>query len=388
MKRPWTQLPICLTMTNHELFYFTGKCLTPDEHPGFRKEIIELIASDSMDWQQFVSLCNNHLILPVIYLKFKSHELLSYLPEELSEHLKEIYELNVSRNNQILNQLQEITRVLNQNNIYPIFLKGSGNLLDRLYSDIGERILGDIDLLVPEKDYLVSAKLMEAEGYAKTSATPDYMDIQNMKHYPRLSHPIFVASIEIHRIPVPESFQSWFNPGIIDQEKRTVEALKGCFVLSDNHKIILNFIHSQLSNKGHANGIVSFRDLYDLYLLSGRMAVKDTVPHIRYKRKAIAYYVFAGKALGLHGRFYPKSNLSAWVFAKKHELNMSSDTFYNANRSIHFMSHQIFIMYIGQIMQSFYSRKMRKSLIGRLSNRNWYKTHLNYYKGFFRRNRS
>ena len=41
--------PICLIMTNNELFYLTGKCLTLDEHPGFKEEMIELIADDSIN---------------------------------------------------------------------------------------------------------------------------------------------------------------------------------------------------------------------------------------------------------------------------------------------------------------------------------------------------
>jgi hypothetical protein len=373
-------------MTEKELFHLTGKCLVPDEHPGFRQYLIEKMESGSIDWQQFVTYCSNHLILPVIYLKFKSQDLLPFLPEELTEHLKEIYDLNVARNNLISIQLQAITQVLNQQNIYPLFLKGSGNLLDGLYADPGERILGDIDFLVPEKDYLTTARLLEGQGYTTVSPIADYTYIGTLKHYPPLSHPDFTAFIEIHRVPVQEKVLRWFNTGIIDLKKLTVASLKGCFVLSDEHKIILNFIHSQISNMGNAYGVVSFRDLYDLYLLSGRTPVKDTLPHIREKRKAKAYFVFAGNALGLRGKFYPEINLASWFFLKKHELNMSSDFFYYTNRNIHFISHQLFNQYIGQIIQSLYSPQTRQSLLGRLSNRNWYKTHLNYYLGFFSRN--
>jgi hypothetical protein len=48
-----------------------------------------------MNWigPHFVRLCSNHLILPVIYLKFKAHKLIEHLPDELAEFLKEIYDL-------------------------------------------------------------------------------------------------------------------------------------------------------------------------------------------------------------------------------------------------------------------------------------------------------
>ena len=134
-----------------------------DEDPGFRQVIIDKIENNAIDWLRFVSFCSNHLILPVIYLKFKSHALIKYLPEELSDFLKEVYELNLSRNNQILEQIHEITDILNKGNIFPVFLKGVGNLLDKLYSDVGERILGDIDLLVPVNQYLLCVKHVENE---------------------------------------------------------------------------------------------------------------------------------------------------------------------------------------------------------------------------------
>ena len=39
------------------------------------------------------------------------------------------------------------------NNISPIFLKGTGNILEGLYEDVGERMVGDIDFLFSEEDF-------------------------------------------------------------------------------------------------------------------------------------------------------------------------------------------------------------------------------------------
>lgn len=79
-----------------------------DEDNGFRDVIIDKISFDAIDWKKFVTLCSNHLILPSIYLKFQAQDLLKYLPVELTEHLKDIYDLNLARNNQIIVQLREI----------------------------------------------------------------------------------------------------------------------------------------------------------------------------------------------------------------------------------------------------------------------------------------
>ena len=106
----------------------------------------------------------------MIYLKFRKQDLLDYLPEVLANHLKEIYELNHTRNGQILLQMKEMNTTLNKAGISPIYLKGTGNLIDGIYDDIGERIIGDIDFLVPEKDFLTAAELFKNE---------EYLDLQN-----------------------------------------------------------------------------------------------------------------------------------------------------------------------------------------------------------------
>lgn len=372
-------------MTNKEIFYFTGKCLALDEDANYRQEIAEKIKTDQINWQKFVKLCSDHLILPVIYLKFQSHQLLEYLPKDLSEHLKVIFELNTLRNQQILKQLQEITTILNKESIYPVFMKGAGNLLDGLYSNVGERIMNDIDFLVPEKDFLLAVQLLKNAGYS--SDYPAYWNVESLKHYPGLFKADVPANVEIHRIPVDQAYQSWFNPEIIAKGKKATSTLDGCYVLSDRHNIILNFIHGQLHHKGHFSGIVSFRDIYDLYLLSKRFELKQTLPDIKTKQKAIAYFVFAGKAFGQPEMFYPGKNLSSRILSKKHDLNLGSPTFYHTNRYVVFFTEQIFVKYMGQIFDSFHSKKVRQSLFRRISNRQWYTDHLHHYTRFLSENK-
>jgi hypothetical protein len=368
-------------MTNKELFYFTGKCLALDDHPEFAEEIIHMSQSEAINWGAFVKLCSSHLILPAIYLKFLSYGIINHLPQELAEFLKDIYDLNLERNKKIIDQLQSLTQTLNAHEIYPIFLKGTAHLLDHLYSDQGERMIGDIDFLVGEKDYLRAVAILKNDGYATDS--PVYVDVETLKHYPCLSKPGEVTHIEIHRIPVAKDYSSWFNSEIINQEKKQVSALCGCFVLSDKHKVIHNFIHAQLGHKGHLNGIVSFRDLYDVYLLSQRSEIKQALDNIKSKSKAIAYFVFTQKAFSLKEEIYPEANLSSHLFLKKHDLNISSRVFYHTYRYTVYFGQRILIGYVGQAVKSFYSKKTRKSVLRRLTNRGWYKAHFDSYRAFF-----
>ncbi len=374
-------------MTDREIYYFTGKCLALDEHPEFRAQVIVFAESDVIDWHQFVSLCSDHLVLPAIFMKFRAHDLLDYLPEDLSSHLQKVHELNVSRNNQIMKQLHEIIEVLNPHKIYPVFLKGAANLLDGLYVDIGERILGDIDFLVSDDEYLEAARLMKEAGYAEAYDTPDYKDIETFKHYPRLYHPEHGATIEIHRIPVDEVFTGWFNNDMIECEKQPEGELAGCYVPSAKHRLIHNFIHGQLSNQGHLFGQMSLRGAYDLYLLSKKFPLEQALPEIKTKQKAIAYFALVCRVFGLDQDFFPKRNMAYRMLYAKHALNLSSVLFYKAHRSALFIGERIFKGYLGQIIQAFYSEEKRNYLSRRILNRKWYGDHLRLYLRFFARNK-
>lgn len=341
-----------------------------------------MVSNDSIDWQKFVGLCSNHLVIPSIYLKFKSQDILKYLPEVVADYLKEIYELNLERNTQIQRQIKEVTEILNKNSIYPVYLKGTGNLISGLYSDTGERMIGDIDFLVHEIDYLKAANLIKSLGY--TADIPDYFDVNVLKHYPRLFKANEPADIEIHRLPVSEQYISVLNPELIEKEKKSASALNGCFVLSNKHSILLNFIHGQLAHLGQLYGIIAFRDLYDLYLVSKKYEVSQTLPEIKTKQKAIAYFVFAGHAFGLPGKFYPEENLQSRILKRKHHLNLNSRIFYHTFRTVAYFSHRIFSGYIRLLFQSFYSGKSRQSVYRRLSNRKWYAGHIGSYYNYFK----
>lgn len=171
-------------MNRKDIFYFTGKCLSLDENPDARKSIISSFKSDQIPIERFIKLCSHNYIIPAIFLKFKSHKLLDLFPEGLEQHFEEIYLLNEKRNYLILQQVKEISQKLKHHNILPVYLKGTANLLDNVYSEVGERMIGDIDFLVREKDYLKTAELLMELGYEDQSK--HYVDVTELKHYPRL----------------------------------------------------------------------------------------------------------------------------------------------------------------------------------------------------------
>ena len=117
-----------------------------------RQEIEKQLKSKSIDWDAVVKVSTSHYVFPAMYCNFKRADFLKYLPADLVGYMKYITNLNRDRNKQIIQQAKKLNSLLLDNGIRPIFLKGTGNILEGLYQDIGERMVGDIDFLFSEKD--------------------------------------------------------------------------------------------------------------------------------------------------------------------------------------------------------------------------------------------
>lgn len=367
-------------MTYKELFYFTGHCLSLDEHPAFRETIVQKIQAEDINWESFVQLCSDHLVIPVIYLKFKAHNLLNILPKELTKVMTEIYELNRERNAKILLQIDHITAALHTEQIIPVFLKGTANLLDGLYRDLGERMMGDIDFLVTEENYLRTASIMKGIGY--THYPSCYVDNRSPMHYPCLYKMGEIAPVEIHRMPVSIRHSRQFNSQMVFKNKKAVIEKKGLFVPYDQHKLIHTFIHSQLADRCHAYKQSSFRELYDLYLLSKRMNVSTMAGQCGYKNKAISWLVFSQRVLGLPGRLYPIETNGAKWFCWKYDCSLSFVKTYKLYVSIKKILHLIGQGYISGVVKAFTDKEERLYLFKRIKNPKWYRAHWVHYKEY------
>jgi len=158
--------------------------------------------------------------------------------------------------------------------------------------------------------------------------------------------------------------------------KKAVTGYPGCYVLSDNHKVILNFIHSQLSNAGHRLGTVSLRDIYDLYCFSKRVALQQIAAP--YRQKYLAYCDITNKLLGLP--IFDMQTLTSKVFCRKHDLNLNSTLFFAINRIPWVISTVALIGYPKQIKEAINYKDARLFLFQKLGSRKWYVHHLLVYK--------
>ena len=140
-------------MNYKETLFFIAKSLTISFEEKNRDEIEFILKTTDVDWEAVVKLSTSHYVFPTIYCNFKRANFLKHLPADLVDYMKHITNLNRDRNTQILKQAKELNSLLLANNIAPVFLKGTGNLLEGLYEDVGERMVGDIDFIVSKKEF-------------------------------------------------------------------------------------------------------------------------------------------------------------------------------------------------------------------------------------------
>ena len=260
-------------MNYKETLYFISKCLTISLEDKNRHAIEKQLQSDSIDWDAIVKVSTAHYVFSALYCNLKRVDFLKYLPQELVSYMKHITNLNRERNEQIIEQAKDLNTLLLKNNITPIFLKGTGNLLAGLYDDIAERMLGDIDFLFSKDDYPNAITILRENGYTEVNKYTYYFPYE--KHYRRLQKENNIAAIEIHRelLDVKKHTKE-FNYSVVEKNSQVISQAS---VLSYANKLNLTILSKQINDNGFYYKAVPLRSAYDVFLLSKKTSVKDAV---------------------------------------------------------------------------------------------------------------
>ncbi|MGB0879941.1 MAG: nucleotidyltransferase domain-containing protein [Polaribacter sp.] len=263
-------------MTYKEVLFFIGKCLTISNEEKNRLLIEKELKSEGIDWDYVVETSTAHYVFPALYCNLKRANFLHYLPEELVNYMLHITDLNRERNQQIIAQAKELNELLLTNNITPTFLKGTGNLLEGLYEDIGERMVGDIDFIFSKEEYPKAIEILTENGYSKVHKI-NY-DYPHFRHYSRLQKENRIASIEIHKELIIEKYANEFNYNSIEKD---ILLLNGVYVMGYADQLSLSIIAEQINDKGLYFKNIALRNGYDVFLVSKKIDAKDTLKRFK-----------------------------------------------------------------------------------------------------------
>ena len=177
--------------------------------------------------------------------------------------------LSLFKRKQIIKQAQELNSLLLDNNIKPIFLKGTANLLAGIYEDIAERMVGDIDLIILKENSPKAITILREFGYDK-----EIHQELPYRHYPRIIRKDSIAGVEIHKELLIEKYANEFNYNFIAKDSQVI---KGVRVLSYANKLNLSIIANQINDNGFYYKTMALRNAYDVFLLSKKTNAKDAV---------------------------------------------------------------------------------------------------------------
>ena len=247
-----------------EALFFIGKCLTAHKDAQNKAIVEEQLKNNNIDWDYLVKVSTSHYVFPALYCNIKSAGLLHYLPKDLVEYMKYITDLNRERNLQIIEEANKINTHLRVHNIAPIFLKGTGNLLEGLYDDIAERMVGDIDILVKKEECDRVFILLLQLGYYPNKIYEFY---DEHRHLPRIADDNKLAAIEIHWDMIGKKSKC-FNYNTIQS---TLIEKRGFLFLSIEDQIKLTVYAKFVNDEAYHLKNTSLRAAYDVFLLHNNL---------------------------------------------------------------------------------------------------------------------
>ena len=355
-------------MNYKETLFFIAKCLTISLEEKNRDEIEFILKTTYVDWEAVIKVSTSHYVFPALYCNFKRADFLKYLPADLVEYMKHITNLNRDRNTQIISQAKDLNTLLLANNINPIFIKGTGNLLLGVYEDIAERMVGDIDFIFSKEDYPKAITILRKFGYSEVENLKYYNP--ETKHYRRLQKENNIAAIEIHKELLIEKYANEFNYSFVNQDSQIIN---GVSVLSYANKLNLSIIANQINDSGFYYKTMALRNAYDVFLLSKKTNAKDalnTLDKLTHPLNcflAACYEVF-NAVDSLEYNNTKKSSSYLNVFNSQFSNRKITKIRHKRIKAYLFLKSRVSILYKAIIYKEY-----RVWLFKRVTDKNWYK---------------
>ena len=260
-------------MNQLEVYQFIGRTLSPYSNMDSNIVCAQQIMHRELDWERIISIATGHLVAPALYASLLRKDFLKLLSEELQHYFHTMYSYNTQRNVGLNGQIEELLHYLPPG---AILLKGGASLTSELYSQVGERVMRDLDILVKIESMHSTVKQLFSIGYryCELDSLPeppldeqeDPIEALNarglgyMHHIYPLVHPKHNASVELHRQPLLQlGERELLSSGEAFSNAVQCKNLK---MLSIEHRLLHNFFHAQIQDR---NGLLGKIDLMQAY---------------------------------------------------------------------------------------------------------------------------
>jgi len=220
----------------------------------------------AMNWQSLIEAASYRLVTPALAFALQGRR---ELPAAVRDYLDGVLFLNRDRNRLMFGVLADALRAFNHAGLKPVLLKGGANIVADIYPDSAMRLLGDVDLLLPEAEAAAAAQILQSLGYQP--APNDRLSYSEHHHLVPQCDPVSGVTIEIHVQPVLRDWHRVLTAADIFAQAIPLQ-FQDCavFLPSPTHRVIHTIVHSELSDGNYALRRLDVRQFMELAALMQR----------------------------------------------------------------------------------------------------------------------
>lgn len=240
---------------------------------GGRVDVPEL--RDGAAWDPVLELAGATGLMPALWSASQRLGLLDRVPDELLEVLahpparrhaaavlQHSHRLNDVRSADLLAQLDEASAVLGDAGIPVVALKGIGHLVRGVWPDRADRVMVDLDLLVPADSANEAQSRLLAAGYA---IAPGPEREPDRHHLNAVHRPDRFGSIEVHREPLSRGFSAGLRGSEVFAAARPVPGRPSVLVPSPTHTAVIALVHAYLADRAWRDRTVPLKSVHELW---------------------------------------------------------------------------------------------------------------------------
>ena len=236
------------------------------------RETLSLMLGKVLDWKKFVELINAHGIIALANYNISEAGLGNEIPEYARVILENGHRQNVIRNIWLKERWKELDKILSEENISHVLLKGMA-LEHTIYDSLGLRQMSDIDILIRQDDSINAWQILQDHGFElKELKSPLFRKIMLRfgQHLPALFKD--GCAVEIHSsLPFYNNESGLTENDIFSNLKEIRIDDRKALVLPE--EVHLNYlIHHFLRHAG--SGECQLRSYADLILMDNKTQIK------------------------------------------------------------------------------------------------------------------
>ncbi|MDK1375183.1 MULTISPECIES: nucleotidyltransferase family protein [unclassified Sinorhizobium] len=218
-----------------------------------------------VDWDAVIGLANKSMTISSLAAAMGRYARPEDIPGEVRAYLAEIYRRNAQRNARLNSQLKEAVSCLNGIGIEPVAMKGAAILLAQRQSEIGARMLTDLDIFVRPADMPRAIGALQGIGYVirEDAGAGSWPGNPKFRLPVVLARPQDAGSIDLQCRPKGPAAFSDIEWVYRNGSRMTLDGAH-VYVPSPFAQIVYLMLHDQFQDGDYWRGLVDVRHLLDI----------------------------------------------------------------------------------------------------------------------------